>query len=229
HRRRAVGRTAGGKGRPRARADRPAVHAGIDRHGGRHARPQAASARKRREQGPQSRLFGQGSPGVPVGARPDGAPRAQIGRAVIARSRHRPFYLAVLAAALSCVSALQVAPLLVVVIAANAFFAVYVALSLARLARLRATALRTEAAGSDFPVWVIFLVTVGAVAAALAALFVMLNASQQPNPAALLLAFLAVPLGWLTIHLMAAIHYAHLYWEASHDGKPAKGLDFPGT
>lgn len=148
---------------------------------------------------------------------------------MIARSRHRPFYLAVLAAALSCVSALQVAPVLVVVIAANAFFAVYVALSLARLARLRATALRTEAAGSDFPVWVIFLVTVGAVAAALAALFVMLNASQQPNPAALLLAFLAVPLGWMTIHLMAAIHYAHLYWEASHDGKPAKGLDFPGT
>lgn len=148
---------------------------------------------------------------------------------MIARSRHRPFYLAVLAAALSCVSALQVAPLLVVVIAANAFFAVYVALSLARLVRLRATALRTEAAGSDFPVWVIFLVTVGAVAAALAALFVMLNASEQPNLIALLLAFLAVPLGWMTIHLMAAIHYAHFYWDANQDGKPGKGLDFPGT
>lgn len=148
---------------------------------------------------------------------------------MIAIGRHRPFYLAALAAAISCLSALWATPLLVLVIAANAFFVVYIVLSFARLARLRATALRVEAAGSDIPVWVIFLITLGTVTAALAALFIMLNASDRPGFLQLLLAFLAVPLGWMTIHLMAAIHYAHLYWQAGHDGKPGKGLEFPGT
>lgn len=146
-----------------------------------------------------------------------------------AHRRHRPFYLAAGAAAVSCVSALWASPLLVLVIAANAFFATYVALSFAKLSKLAATSLRRQAAGSDMPVWVIFLITLCAVAATLAALFIMLNASEAPGRWALLLAFLAVPLGWMTIHLMAAVHYAHLYWEESHDGKPGKGLEFPGT
>lgn len=148
---------------------------------------------------------------------------------MIVSGRHRPFYLAVLAALLTCVSAVWATPLMVVVIAANAFFSVYSALSLMRLTKLRGTALRTQAADSDFPVWVIFLITLCAVAAALMALFITLNASNRPALLELLLAFLAVPLGWMTIHLMAAVHYAHLYWQAGDDGKPGKGLEFPGT
>ncbi len=144
-------------------------------------------------------------------------------------SRHLPFYLALGASALSCVSALWAPPLIVVVIAANAFFTTYIALSFSRLSRLSATSLRADAAGSDIPVQLIFLVTLGAVAVALAALFIVLNAPQAPGRWPLFLAILAVPLGWMTIHLMAAIHYAHLYWEARHDGKPGNGLEFPGT
>lgn len=143
--------------------------------------------------------------------------------------RHGPFYVAALVAAASCVSAIWAEPLLVSIIASNAFFLTYIALSFTRLARLRSVALRSEAADSDIPMGLIFLITLGAVTAALAGLFVMLNARDAPGGWALALALLAVPLGWMTIHLMAAIHYAHLYWEASHDGKPGKGLEFPGT
>lgn len=143
--------------------------------------------------------------------------------------RHLPFYLAVALAALSCVSAFWVAPLLATIIAANVFFATYLSLSLKHLLKLPASLLRREAAGSDVPVWAIFLVTLCAVTAALAALFVMLNARDAPGGWALALSFCAVPLGWMTIHMMAGVHYAHLYWQEGSDGRPARGLDFPGT
>jgi uncharacterized membrane protein len=42
------------------------------------------------------------------------------------------------------------------------------------------------------------------------------------------LALAAVPLGWLTIHLMAAIHYAHLFWQPEPESdRSRKGLVFP--
>lgn len=152
------------------------------------------------------------------------------GQAATGRNRHGPFYAAVAAAALAALpAALATSPLPVMIVASNAFFATYIALSFVRLSRLPAAALRFDAARSDIPVQVIFLITLGAVSAAVAALFVMLNADHRPAGWALALAALAVPLGWMTIHMMAAFHYAHLYWEASHDGKPGRGLEFPGT
>lgn len=146
-----------------------------------------------------------------------------------APARHRPFYIAAAAAALSLVSAAWAPPLIVLIIASNVFFAVYVALSLAKLSRLTGTSLRVDAAASDIPVWVIFLITLSTVAVAVGALFVILNSDRAPGGWVLVLSALAVPLGWATIHLMAAIHYAHFYWEESHDGKPGRGLEFPGT
>ena len=145
------------------------------------------------------------------------------------RSRHFPFYVALLAAAAACLSAIWFSPLLVSIIASNAFFATYLALMLLRLAKLPATMLRRQAAGSDVPMAVIFLITLAAVGAALSALFIVLNARNAPGGWALALSFCAVPLGWLTIHMMAAVHYAHLYWEGDGKGKPARGLVFPET
>ena len=51
------------------------------------------------------------------------------------------------------------------------------------------------------------------------------------NRAALAAGTLALPpgpLGWATIHTMAAFHYAQLYWRPGRAGAPCKGLDFPG-
>lgn len=143
--------------------------------------------------------------------------------------RHKPFYMAALAGALAGLSAVAVAPLTALIIAANTFFAVFLAASLRRLSAMRGHAVRVEAARSDLPVWLIFTITLGAVVAALVALFVMLNADAAPRLWILVLAMLAVPLGWMTIHMMAAIHYAHLYWQARPDAEPARGIAFPGT
>jgi uncharacterized membrane protein len=149
--------------------------------------------------------------------------------------RHFAFYLAVVAGLVAGGLALWLAPVLAVVIAANAFFLTYLMLTLIALPSLTADYLRHNAASSDVPVWIIFLITLGAVAVATVSLFLTINAQDKPAPLDYALSLSAVPLGWLAIHMMAAIHYAHMYWQpderADDKGKPRmhQGLDFPGT
>ena len=146
--------------------------------------------------------------------------------------RHVPFYWAIAAGAACAALAIWLPPIQVTVIAANAFFATYLALSLAGLPAMTADYLRDNAASSDEPVWIIFLTTLGAVVTALVSLFILINQNDVPNAVDLVLALSAVPLGWLMIHMMAAIHYAHLYWqpdEAGAESDVRRGLDFPET
>ncbi len=111
------------------------------------------------------------------------------------------------------------------------FFAVYLALAFLRLRRLTPTYLKQRADVADAPAFVILGVTVLAIIAAIGSLFLALNREQQAGAPELALAVAAVVLGWLTIHTMAAMHYAHVYWRASraHENGRRGGLDFPGT
>lgn len=147
------------------------------------------------------------------------------------RSPHLPFYAALTGALVAGgIAALSVGPLVVAIVASNAFFAGYITLTLLRIPQLSPARLRRNAALNDIPGWVISTIGLMAVIMALAALFIMLNASNAPGGfVALVLAFAAVPLGWLTIHLMAAIHYAHLYWQPGDLDGAARGLNFPDT
>jgi uncharacterized membrane protein len=111
------------------------------------------------------------------------------------------------------------------------FFTVYLTLSFQRLRRLTPAYLKQHADVPDAPAFVILGVTVLAIVAAIGALFLALNREQQAGAAELALAVAAVVLGWLTIHTMAAMHYAHVYWRPSraHENGRHGGLDFPGT
>ena len=87
------------------------------------------------------------------------------------------------------------------------------------------------------------LVTFGAVMFTVGSLFVLVNNGGRPDALELALSLTAVALGWLTIHTMTALHYAHLYWrprtgsakwrpDGEHD-RPGRndehgGLEFPG-
>lgn len=150
--------------------------------------------------------------------------------------RHNPFYIAAFVGLAALGLGLALAPRLAYVVSANAFFVIYLTLMAFKIPKLTADYLRRNAAKSDEPVWIIFMVTFGAVVVAVGSLFVLLNSGQNPRPLHLTLALAAVPLGWLTIHLMTAIHYAHLYWQPDENvegtkEKPRKhigGLDFPG-
>lgn len=148
----------------------------------------------------------------------------------LALRRHLPFAVGLVAGGIAFLSILAVPLLLATVIAANMFFAVYLSLTLSKFPRLSAEHLRDNASADDEPVWIIFLVTLGAVAAAVAALFVLINKAAAPAPLTFALALGAVPLGWFTIHTMAAIHYAHVFWQPDGGGNERRrGLEFPGS
>lgn len=118
------------------------------------------------------------------------------------------------------------------VVGANAFFAAYLALVFNALPKFTPDFLRHKARDEDPPVIVIFAVTLGVVIVAVVALFQLINAPQGPSTSQLLFSLSSLPLGWATIHVMAALHYAHVYWVDEKPGKkggqPRGGLDFPG-
>lgn len=115
-----------------------------------------------------------------------------------------------------------------IIVAANGFFLTYLALAAPSLHRLSGQRLRRVAVKSDVPVYVLFLIVVSTVTTALAALFMTINAEHRPSLAWLIIALLSIPLGWATIHMLAASHYAHLYWRPGDTDEPRRGLIFPG-
>ncbi|TPI83389.1 DUF1345 domain-containing protein [Mesorhizobium sp. B2-8-9] len=120
-------------------------------------------------------------------------------------------------------------------IGANVFFASYIALVLTLMPSLTGRYLRKNARATDLPVLLIFAVTLFVVGAAIVSLFLLINRKDAAHPLQLAFAILSIPLGWFTIHAMASLHYAHVYWkdgdgidEKTHKKMPVGGLDFPG-
>lgn len=113
------------------------------------------------------------------------------------------------------------------------FFLADLVTSTATVLRMRPDDLRRRADG-DEGLPVILLITVAAVMLIVAAIFALLNHRAGPQAAPVAIALLSVPLGWLTLHIVAALHYAHLYYSAAPDQHGRKrddsrGLVFPGT
>ncbi len=143
-------------------------------------------------------------------------------------SRYTPFLLAMLALLVGLTSARWIDWRLAVILAANGFFIAYISLTLTQMRMLKGSYLSKHAASSDAPVLLAFVLTIGTVMAAITSLFFVVNADKPTVPYELGLALVSVPLGWATIHLMAAAHYAHLFWQPPKgDGTPRKGLQFP--
>ncbi|WLR94402.1 DUF1345 domain-containing protein [Shinella zoogloeoides] len=144
--------------------------------------------------------------------------------------RHVPFYAGIGAAAAVLAVTLWLEPAFAVDIAAVVFFLCYLLLTSLRLPHLTATYLEHYATDTDEPMAIIFAVTFAAVAISTGSLFIVLNRPAATVPE-FALAFASVALGWLTIHTMAALHYAHLYWRPGSTAGSrdiGKSLDFPG-
>jgi len=145
--------------------------------------------------------------------------------------RHWPFYLALAGALGSIAVGIPLFRDQAIEIAAITFFCTYLSITAFRLRKLSASYLKANARDTGEPEPIIFLVTLAAAAVSLAALFLALNRNDGGRAFELVLAFASVTLGWATVHTMAALHYAHLYWLAGRyrDGAAERGLDFPGT
>ncbi|MES0024113.1 MULTISPECIES: DUF1345 domain-containing protein [unclassified Mesorhizobium] len=157
--------------------------------------------------------------------------------------RHKQFFvslavgLVVFAAVLPLIGSLPVSTRLAysISIAADSFFVVFIALVIAKMPLLSGRYLSKNARELDLPVLGIFAITLGIVAMAIVLLFLLINHKDR-DPIELGFAMLSIPLGWFTIHAMAALHYAHVYWmdgdAIDTDTKkkmPVGGLDFPGS
>jgi uncharacterized membrane protein len=78
----------------------------------------------------------------------------------------------------------------------------------------------------------IVIITIAAIALSVTTMVSLLNAKGRPDALTLVLAIASVPLGWLTLHTVAAFHYAHLYYTRAAGkgaGRDAAGLNFPDT
>ncbi|AZL58675.1 DUF1345 domain-containing protein [Tabrizicola piscis] len=110
----------------------------------------------------------------------------------------------------------------VVLLGGNAFFILYLAL-MARLIRASGPAeLRAHAEQDDEGVALILLLALLAIIVSLAAIFLVLSADESMLSARLF-ALVSIPLGWTTVHVLVAMHYAHLYYHGAHGG-----MTFPG-
>lgn len=146
--------------------------------------------------------------------------------------RHRPFLIALFLATFSLSASLFLMPKLAVEIAAMVFFLSYLFQIARRLRLLTAAHFKAHADTDDAPAIAIIAVTLIAVAVSVASLFLALNHTDGETVPALAMAFASVLLGWATIHTMAAMHYAHLFWRpSSSNGKTQHkgGMDFPDT
>ncbi|WP_095087901.1 DUF1345 domain-containing protein [Mesorhizobium sophorae] len=149
--------------------------------------------------------------------------------------RHKQFVVAAGTGAVALAAALLLRAPLPYSIGTNAFFAVYVILVVAQMPRLTGRYLSKNARATDQPVLVIFAVTLVVVVVAIVSLFLLINQKDRGHPVELGFALLSIPLGWFTMHAMAALHYAHVYWmdgdavDAETKKKiPVGGLLFPG-
>lgn len=117
-------------------------------------------------------------------------------------------------------------------IGGDAFFVIYLALMLRFAAQITPDGLRRRAGVEDEGMPLIALLAVGAVVLSVVSIFALL--AGDPDPWELSLAVASVPLGWLTLHTIAAFHYSHLFYapddtEMHGQDAGAACLDFPGT
>lgn len=152
--------------------------------------------------------------------------------------RHRPFYLSVTFAIITLVVSLLIWPAITIALSANVFFLTYLCTALRHLPHMSPQFLQKNALNEDIPVWIIFLVVLATIITAIATMFILINQEHTAHWLELVIAIAAVPLGWASIHMIAAQHYAHIYWQPqsteiadNHSGHvpPVGGIEFPRT
>ena len=107
--------------------------------------------------------------------------------------------------------------------------ALYLVAASALMAGAEVEHIRRRSAQLDEGRIAILVFTVAAALASVAAIVAELGAApgSTPDLVRLGLATTAIVLSWAFIHTMFALHYAHEFYAARHQG--ASGLDFPGT
>lgn len=153
-----------------------------------------------------------------------------VGRLRDEAQNHRDFHLALVVGALVWAATAGRHQPLRALLAADVFFATYIGLMLRLALRLDPAALaRRGRARARTGMGLVATLTFLAMVLSLWAIFLLLNhpgdAEGRWFPA---LAVASVPLSWAMTHMLAAYHYATLYYRPGPTGAPAGGLVFAG-
>ncbi len=119
--------------------------------------------------------------------------------------------------------AFGVAPAFSLLLGADTFFLLYLALMAWFIRNAGPEVLQRHAAQADEGVALILVLALVTVMVSILAIFLVLNAAQS-GLSAHLVALPSLALGWATVHVLAAFHYANLYYRS-----PDRGMVFPGT
>lgn len=141
---------------------------------------------------------------------------------------HGPFYGAILVGILVWILAWKLGWQVPPILGGDTFFVIYLAFAAAVRVRMTPDDLRRHASEEDEGILVIVLLAAAAIVFSLTAIFVLLREGGEPSLWGLICAIASVPLGWLTLHTIAAFHYAHLYYTPAEPRGDAGGLQFPG-
>jgi uncharacterized membrane protein len=128
--------------------------------------------------------------------------------------------------------AVAVGPWSRIAVAGDVFFLVYLVTVNAHAMSMTPDALRARARYDDEGIVVILFLTVAAFVLCSVSIVRLLDAPHAPSPVQLLATIASVPLGWLTLHTVMALRYAHLFYarvERDGERRDAGGLLFPGT
>ena len=155
-------------------------------------------------------------------------PRTRLGRVLLARRRLLGALLAGVVVAVVLPDQVRWVTRLLIAWDATAF--VYIAVSLRLMADASVATCRRRAALYDENDWVILALFTAAAAASFGAIFAELAAIRANRTDPMLgvaIVVATVVLSWTFVHLVYALHYAHLYYRPDKGGHPA-GLRFPG-
>lgn len=145
--------------------------------------------------------------------------------------RHRWFYAALACGILAWFAAAGHSFNARLAVAGDTFYFLYVNFIFVIVARVPAERFRDFIDDEDEGVGIVLLVTLAAVVFSIVSIFSLLNEGHRARGLFLALSLASAPLGWLALHTMLALHYAHRYYLARAGGGPpsAGGLSFPAT
>ncbi|HUO91645.1 MAG TPA: DUF1345 domain-containing protein [Rhizomicrobium sp.] len=166
---------------------------------------------------------------MPTRARKALRPHAEgilYAKALAHLDHHRRFYLALGLGLISFAATSAFTWPFRLIAASDTFFSVYLVL-IAFISGGDSAALRRRAATEDEGIFLVILIVLAAVATSLTAVLIILRNSHGHITGPLLLALAAAPLGWFTLHVTAAFHYANLFYGPCAEGRDPP-LIFPG-
>jgi uncharacterized membrane protein len=148
-------------------------------------------------------------------------------------THHARFYTAVLLGVIVWTATGMLVQPVRLMVAGDCFFGVYLVLMAVLATRATPDDMRRRASFEDEGIILIVLISLTAISLSIGSIFALLNEPERPDTFRLALAIASVPLGWLTLHTIAAFHYAHLYYSKALSSRghrqTAGGLEFPDT